>query len=407
MKKQIWMEYRKLWNKIAGVAVVTMCVMVVLHLLIYLNLQYRSIDCRGEIVEGLASYRALREATKDLVGAMDGEYIQNLVSSYNSSLDKAYLAEHRGYLGTAGMTKYMVPNYFINYAYFGLYMSNGNEKIGLDYDFLESEEKFYATYKETVKEHLAEGNIYSNMYTDEQLLVLNSKVDNLKTPLSTGYYQGLANLRAWYIMDYSMVFFVLAFSLAGLFSKDNAGGVTELTLSARYGRKKNMNARWIAGNLFIASVYLIYLGTQLVVNGLIGTLDGWNMSAQMMWFTCLYNMTFGTGLLIMFAGGMLGALVVGNIVMLVSMKTKNMKLAAAFSIIAVYVITQTENMFRIIGKFIYISPMNFGKDYLIEMYMFIGNTAVPWFIVIFAVTVLYVAILYIGTRLSYKKYRIN
>ncbi len=407
MKKQIWMEYRKLWNKISCVAVIAMCVVVVLHLLIYLNLQYRAIDSQGEIVEGLASYRALREATKDLVGVMDGEYIQNLITSYNNSFDKAYLAEHRGYLGTAGMTKYMVPNYFINYAYFGLYMSNGNEKIGLDYDFLESEERFYAAYKETVKEHLADGNIYSNMYTDEQLLVLNKKIDNLKTPFSTGYYQGLACLRAWYIMDYSLVFFVLAFGLAGLFSKDNAGGVTELTLSSQYGRKKNMNARWIAGNLFITSVYLIYLGTQLVVNGLIGTLDGWNMSAQMMWFTCLYNMTFGTGLLIMFAGGLLGALVVGNIVMMISMKTKNMKLAAALSIIAVYMIMKTENMFGTIGKLIFISPINFEKDYLIEMYMFIGNTAVPWFIVIFAVTVLYVAILYMVTRLSYKKYHIN
>ena len=407
MKKQILMEYRKLWNKIAGVAVIAMCVVVILHLLIYSNLQYRSIDSQGQIVEGLASHRTLREATKDLVGVMDGEYIQNLITSYNSSFDKEYLAEHRGYLGTGGMTKYMVPNYFINYAYFGQYMSNGNENVGLDYDFLESEERFYATYKETVKEHLAEGNILSNMYTDEQLLVLYDMVDNLKTPYSTGYFDGLSMLRAWYILDYSLVFYVLAFGLAGLFSKDNAGGVTELTLSSRYGRKKNLNARWIAGNMFIASVFMIYLGTQIVVNGLIGTLDGWNMSAQMMWFTCLYNMKFGTGLNIMFTGGLLGALAVGNIVMLISMKTKNMKLAAALSIIVVYVIVKTENMYSLIGKFMFISPINFEKDYLIEMFLFIGKTALPWFIVIFALTVLYVAILYIGIRLSYKKYHIN
>ena len=213
MKKQIWMEYRKLWNKIAGVAVIAMCVVAVLHLFVYLNLQYRSIDSRGEIVEGLASYRALREASKELEGVMDGEYIQNLITSYNSSFDKAYMAEHKGFLGTGGMTKYMVPNYFINYAYFGPYMSNGNNKVGLDYDFLKSEERFYATYKETVKEHLEDDNMYTNMYSDEQLLVLNRKVDNLKTPFSVGYYQGLANLRSWYIMDYSLVFIVLAFVL--------------------------------------------------------------------------------------------------------------------------------------------------------------------------------------------------
>ena len=404
MKRQILMEYRKLWNKVTGVAVIAMFIVTVLHPIIYLNVQHRSIDSQGEIVKGLASFRALREATKDLVGVMDGEYIQNLISSYNNSFDKAYIAEHRGYLGTAGMTKYMVPNYFINYAYFGPYMTNGNDKVGLDYDFLESEEMFYATYKEAVKESLADENIYMKMYTDEQLLVLYEKVDHLKTPFSTGYYEGLTNLLAWYNMDYSLVLFVLAFGLAGLFSKDNAGGVTELTLSSRYGRKKNLNARWLAGNLFIASVYLIYLGTQIVVNGLIGTLDGWNMSIQMMLPPCLYNMTLGTGLLIRFVGGLLGTLVVGNIVMLFSMKTKNMKLAVILSIVAVSMLTRTKDMYGM-GKFL--TPINFAEYYLLRFYMFIGNIAVPWFIVVFALTVLYVTILYAGTRLSYKKYHIN
>lgn len=404
MKRQIWMEYRKLWDKIACVAVIAMLIVTVLHLIIYSNLQYRTIDSQGQIVEGLASHRALREATKDLAGVMDGAYIKKLISSYNSSFDKAYLAEHKGFLGTGGMTKYMVPNYFINYVYFGPYMSNGNEKVGLDYDYLESEERLYATYKETVKEHLADDNQYTNLYTDEQLHVLYQKADDLKTPFSTGYYQGLAMLQAWYIRDYSLVFYVLAFGLAGLFSKDHAGGVTELTLSSKYGRKKNLNARWIAGNLFIASVYLLYLGTQLAVNGLIGTLDGWNMSAQMMWFDCLHNITFGTGLLIMFAGGLFGSLVVGNIVMLASMTTKNMKLAAILSVIAVAMITRMKNMHGI-GK--YFSPITFAGYDQLKRYMFVGNTAVPWFIVVFALTVLYVAILYIGTRLSYKKYHIN
>jgi hypothetical protein len=394
------MEYKKLWNKIAGVAVIAMCTVVILHLLVYLNLQYRSIDSQGEIVEGLASYRALKNASEDLEGVMDGEYIQNLIASYNDSFDKAYLAEHRGYLGTGGMTKYMVPNYFINYAYFGSYMSNGNDKVGLDYDFLESEEMFYAKYKETVKEHLAD----SGFYSDEQLLALSRKADNLKTPYVTGYYQGLANLRSWYIKDYSLVFIMLAFTLAGVFSKDGLGGVSELTLSSRYGRKMNLNARWIAGNLFAASVYLFYLSIQLIVNGLIGTLSGWNVSAQMLWFDSLYNMTIGDGLLIMFAGGLFGTLVVGNLIMFFSMKLKNVKLVATLSVIAIFIIMWTKNMY---GTIELISPMNFENDNLIERYVFIGNAAVPYFVVVFLLTVLYVMILYIGVRMSYKKYHIN
>lgn len=403
MKRQIWMEYRKLWNKVSVVAVMAMCIMVVLHLFVYLNWQYRSIDSNGKIVEGLASFRALKEASKDLEGVIDGEYIQRLITSYNNSFEKEYLAEHRGFLGTAGMMKYDVPNYFINFAYYGPYMSNGNEKVGLDYDFLESEERFYTTYKEAVKELLADEGLYS----EEQLLVLNKKADNIRTPCITGYAEGLFNLRTWFIWDYSLVFFVLAFAIAGLFSKDNIGGITELTISSKYGRRWNLNARWIAGNLFSASVYLIYLAVQIIVNGAIGTLAGWNLSAQMLWFHCLHNITLGEGLLIMFFGGLLGALVIGNIVMLFSIRLKNVKLAVVFSVIAVLLIRQTgsiEGMYGIIELF---SPMYFEEDSLIQLYWFVGNFAVPYFVAVSVVAVLYVAVLYIGVRLSYKKYRIN
>lgn len=154
MRRQIWMEYRKLWNKVSVVAVVAMCVVVVVHVLVFLNLQYRSIDSNGELVEGLASFRALEKASKDIEGAMDGEYIQKLITSYNNSFEKKYLAEHRGFLGTCGMMKYEAPNYFINFAYYGPYMTNGNDKVGLDYDFLESEESFYKAYKEATKEFM-------------------------------------------------------------------------------------------------------------------------------------------------------------------------------------------------------------------------------------------------------------
>ena len=90
--------------------------------------------------------------------------------------------------------------------------------------------------------------------------------------------------------------------------------------------------------------------------------------------------------------------------MLASMKTKNMKLAAILSVITAAMITRTKDI-RGIGK--YLSPINFEDYDQLKLYMFIGNTAVPWFIVTFALTVLYVTILYTGTKMSYKKYHIN
>lgn len=406
MRRQIWMEYRKLWNKVSAVAVVAMCVVVVVHVFVFLNLQYRSIDSNGELVEGLASFRALEKASKDIEGAMDGEYIRKLVASYNNSFEKEYLAEHRGFLGTCGLMKYMVPNYFINFAYYGPYMTNGNDKVGLDYDFLESEESFYTAYKEAAKEFMADDAKWMK-YSDEQMRVINKKVDNLKTPFITGYLQGVLNLKFFFMRDYILVFFVLAFALAGLFSKGNTGGVTELTLSSKHGRRRNLNARWIAGNLFAASVYLIYLALQIILNGVIGTLTGWNIAAQMLWYDCIENMTFGDALLIMFFGGLMGALVVGNIVMLFSIKLKNVKLAVVFSVIAVLLIKTNVwvGLYSIKDLF---NPMYFNTDWLFRgRYLFIGNVAVPYSALVPVIAMLYVAVLYTGVRLSYKKYHIN
>ena len=399
MKRQIWLEYKKMWNEVTHVSVIAMCIVVVLHLLVYLNLQYRVIDSQGQIVEGLASYRALREATEEIRGTMDGDYIRALVESYNNSFDKAYLAEHRGFLGTGGMTKYMVPNYFVNYVYFGAYMSNGNNKIGLDYDFLESEETFYRTYRETVKEHL----LLLDSYTQEQVHVLEQKISQLKTPFRTGYYQGLANLRSWFVLDYGLTFFALAFALAGVFAADHAGGVTELTLAARYGRKNNFDARWVAGNLLTLSVYLIFIAVQVIANGLIATLDGWDLPAQMFWFTCLYNITIGQGLLVMFGGGLLGAFVIGNMVMLLSIIVKNRKFAAVVSAAAVALIWQSRNDY---GQIRMIHPAHFKDDALMNEFVFIGNIAIPYFVIVVLLTLLYVAVFRGATRLCYRKYGI-
>lgn len=400
MKRQIYMEYRKMWNKITGVAVLAMCAVVILHLFIYLNLQYRAIDSEGQIVEGLASYRALREASEEIKGTMDGTYIRELVDKYNNSFDKSYLKEHRGFLGTGGMTKFMVPNYFINYAYYGAYMSNGNDKIGLEYDFLDSEDEFYKTYKETVKEHLAE----VNPYTEEQMNILGKKVDKLNIPYQTGYYQGLANLRAWFVLDYGLIFVVLAFALSGIFAKDYTGGITELTLSSKYGRKNNFNVRWIAGNMFIISIYFIFIGVQLIVNGIIATLDGWNLPAQMFWFECLHNITVGEGILILFGGGLLGAIVIGNIVMLTSIKMKNRKVAVILSAIVVFWILKSKNVYGFSKMF---NPANFISDSLLTGYCFVSNMALPYFVIVIIFTVFYVALLWIGIKMSYRKYYID
>ena len=70
MRALVKFEYRKLWNRVSIVAVTAICILSTLHTFIYLdmNSQWRAIDKDGEVVSGLASYRALKEASKDKIG---------------------------------------------------------------------------------------------------------------------------------------------------------------------------------------------------------------------------------------------------------------------------------------------------------------------------------------------------
>ncbi len=211
-------EYRKLWNRVSLVAVIVMCIISTFHTFVYLNMngQWRAISTEGEIVSGLSAYKVLKDASKDIEGVADDTYLQKLKKQYENSVDKQYLDEHRGFLGTGGMTKYMYPNYFINYAYYSYYMSNGNDKMGLAYDFLDSAEKFYQKYREAVKEQILYENQYAGLmkFTDSQIEALDQKITEMDTPVHIAYCQGISNFMNWYDIEYPLFFVVYAFALS-------------------------------------------------------------------------------------------------------------------------------------------------------------------------------------------------
>ena len=406
MKDLIKLEYKKFWNGVTKVSLIALGVLTVVYAVVVLNIQYRTIDKNGNLVTGLASFRALKEAAEDLEGELDGEYIRNLIEDYDSSFDKAYLDEHRGFLGTGGMTKYIVSNYVINYAYYGPYMSNGNEKIGLDYDFLNSEESFYEKYRDAVMEYHLYVNEWNGLFpfSEEQIAVLQNKVDHMRTPFRIAYHTGLAHINNYFGMEYPVFFVLLAFCLASVYAKDSTNGVDELSLSSLHGRKTDMMARWIAGNLFTVTAYLIYVGIIAIVHGAIAGFGGFGASAQLYWFECIYNFSVGTGLLLIFFGGMAGALVMANIAMLLSIKTKNAKVATVVGIITVWLLvkgTRTYSQIKLLD------PIRFGGSESAVNFLFVGNVIVPYFMIILMLASVYISVLWLAMRISYKKYNLN
>lgn len=401
-------EYRKLWNKVSVVTVIAMFVISSLHTFIYLDLnsQWRAIDKDGEIVSGLAAYRALKEASKDIEGVMDGKYLKSLKDKYELSTDRKYLDEHKGFLGTGGMTKYMYPNYFVNYAYYSYYMSNGNDKIGIDYDFLDSEERFYKKYREAVRDQLLYENKYEGLlkFTKQQLEVLDKKIAEISTPVKVAYCQGISNFMNWFNLEYPVFYVVLAFTLACTYAKDSLSGVSEISLSAANGRKKDFRARWIAGNLFAASVYLIFIGVLLAEHGAAATFSGFGASAQTYWFNCIFNINIGTGMVLKIAGGLLGALVFANFTMLMSCVFKNIKPASAVSVLAALALTKLSGTYSQI-KLLY--PLQFSTDAVVKDFFFFGKILIPYAAVVMLLTIAYIGLFGFCLGRMNRKYYLN
>lgn len=408
MWRLIKFEYRKVWNRVSVVAITAMCIFSSLHTFIYLNLdsQWRAIDVNGEIVSGLSSYRALKEASKEIKGVVDGEYLQELKKKYAQSADKEYLDQHRGFLGTGGMTKYMYPNYFVNYAYFSYYMSNGNDKVGLDYDFLDSEEIFYNKYREAVKEQIMYENQYSGLieFTDSQIEILDQKIAEINTPVRIAYCQGISNFMNWYDMEYQVFFIVLAFSLACAYAKDSSSGINELTLSAVLGRKEDFRARWIAGNLFTISAYVIFIGILLIEHGTVATFEGFGASAQTYWFNCIFNISIGTGMIIKIIGGLLGALVFADFTMLISCLLRSSKAASVTSVLTLAALVKLSNTYSQIKLFY---PLQFSSDAAVKDFFICGRMLVPYIVVVLFLTVNYIGIISLLLKRRENKYYLN
>ncbi len=394
-------EYKKIWTKIAVFAIS----MLFFYSLImtgvgYLYFENTTITKEGERVTGIGAFEALRKESEDIEGVMNQEYLDKLVSSYNSSVEK-----QNKFLG---MIKYQFPNYLINFAAYSERMNSN--LLDLDFDFLSSEDKFYAQYKNSVSNLIKIDN-QSNWfrYTDSQMDIINGKVMGLNTPFQTGYYEGLSRVISAYSEQYWLILIVLAFALCSIFSKDSMNGIDELSLASKYGRKRNMNARIIAGNLFAVTVYGIFIVFLLLEHGVVASLHGLGLSAQNIWKTCLYDISIGIGILLMFAQGLICILITANLIMLLSIWVNYVKLSALLSLTSVLLLrqlTQTLDTFML-----QLNPLYFARYLAVsndfEIYYFISNIMLPYSLVFLVLAAIYLTIIRLITTARYRRYSAN
>lgn len=406
MFKLVKYEFRKMWSLLTIISIALLIILTVIFNVMgsYFHSTVQVIKNDGTIEKGVKAHFILRKESEDIKGVLDEEYLKKLVKEYNSSEQKKVFKDK------PHMMKYRFVNYFINAINYG---ANMMPFYGdLDFDFLNSEEEFYNKYKNYLEQTIKENNEYKGIqkYTDKQIEEIKGKINKLEFPLKVGYNKGLTNFIETYSSYFTIFLIVIVFSLSTVFSKDTNNGVDELLLSSKFGRKKSMNAKIIAGNLFSILVYLIYIFTSLLIHGIFASLDGFGTSSQMFWVKCILNISLGTGILIMLFKGLLCVLVISNLVMFISMLLKNSKLSTITSIgvlFALIKLTYTTDMLKLALNPIYIATHLNGRLVEFETYYFIGEMMISYTLIAIILSIIYLIIIRVSTVIVYRRYNLN
>lgn len=405
MKRLLYFEQRKIWTNVTILSVTLMILFTVIYSISFLGLEHRVVKSDGDIVSGLNVYRTIKNESENITGFMDQKYLDKLTKDYNSSMDKKYLNSQSDMI-----TKYVFPNYFINQVYYGNKFDSN--KIDIDSNIIKSENLFYKKYKEEVKNKIKQANESNGIfkYTEKQLEFIDKKIDNIDTPVKVSYVFGLIWFFAFYNNSYLIMLMVIGISLSSTFSTNGRNFIGELELYPKLSRDKGMNVRLISGNIFILIVNILFISTILIQNASIFSLSGFDASIQVSWFECTYNISLGMGLIILCFFGVLSSLIVGNMVMLISIKVKNNIVSIALSLLLIFFLN---NLTKITSAAkLMFNPLYFVKhfsslsgDY--ALYTFIGNIAIPYWALAILISIVYISITCTLIHREYKKYRLS
>ncbi|MGL4989880.1 MAG: hypothetical protein ACRC57_01765, partial [Sarcina sp.] len=404
---QVYYELKKLCNKTSILAVILMIGICVVPYLIMMNhSSNNTAKGNGEVVTGIRAYKVLREEASDIKGNMDQKYLTELVKRYNSSKEKEiYKTNLQPYI------KYKYPNFFINFVNYGSEM--GNFYMDLDYEFLNDEEKFYIKYKATVEETIQNrnDNIGIVPYSDKQKEKISKLVQKIKTPFIVGYEEGIEHFIYSYGEKYWVVLLVIGFCLSSLFSKNSVNGIDQLSLSTTLGRRVNMNARVIAGNVFSIGIYFIFIFSLFIIISLVAGFDGLNLSAQIFWNLCPYSIKLWQGVVILLFMGLLGTLIISNLIMLISLIISNYKVSTITNLLVLGLLVKFTQTTK--PLILQLNPIFFSTHFTtsnladFEIFYFIGEIMIPYSFIVIVLFTAYMMIIRFLTVKSYKNYKIT
>ncbi len=396
-------ELQKMCTPLTIIAIIGL--LIVSSILTFIELSYngRAILQDGtQLYDNIKSFRMVKNETP--LRELDEDYLYDLSKEYkNTLLNPTFDYDYM----TIAFSKYSFSNNIINFAYYG--KETMTNMYNLNFDFMKSETDFYDAYKKSMLDTISYNSHHNGInYTSAELQKIENYINKLNTPFKIGYYEGVRYFNFLFNNQFILVIIVIMFISPQLFVNDTTNGIDELSLTSKLGRKPNMKIRVTVTNLIVILTYLIFIINLIILVGGICSLSHLSQSAQNFYKYCIYNLTLGETLIIDILKGLLVIILITNLVILVSIKLRNIKISLIASLgILLFIdrLRYTDNILKLLpNPLFYVSPV---VSIEFPLYYFIHDYVISYIILFIPIGLLYLLLLKILIGREYKKYKIN
>ena len=286
-------ECKKLLNRkftVITIFALMLCVMALSFLIISENTNY---NADGSRISGMKAIRvnkasqAISEGklTKQKLLEAFHQYqkVMNKPSNYEGTTDdlkdEVYVTELQPYDNVLSLLRR-------NYSPTGRY----------DYYILSSVsdemiDQFYEIRHAKIQELVNMDYSYGNYSQTEKEFILN-KDSKIKTPFSYDYADGWGDiLQRGFFTVFLLIGLAVCVIIAPIFAYEYQTGADAVVLSTRFGRKRIIQAKILAGFLVSSGIFFFATAFFMIINFAAYGIQGWNASFQILSFTSFYNLT--------------------------------------------------------------------------------------------------------------------
>lgn len=362
------------------------------------------LNSKGEIVRGIGAWQVLRNQGISSDGWLTVDHIKKEREKYKNSIDKLYVEGIRTDYKALGI-KLEYPQRVLFTTLNFPYRPFGTLHADMNLNDREIEE-FYKNWPVAMERYLREP--YLN-YNEQQIKAIAKKAGQIKTPFYYEYNQGWSQLHYMMILTFYIFLIFLGFILCDLFAKDSENGIEQILLSAQDSRKNFYLRKLRAAEIFSSIAYLCYIGLLLIYSAIVFSLHGGNSSIQFYMVTNIFSLTTWQAFFIDVIVGYFSTIVIIHLILFLSALFKRGKIALLICIIYLYLVNEYGRSISVsIQNIMYFIPQQFIRWAMsTEKLTVIGSLVIPYALVSIFLSIAYILIFRILTKVVMKNYYIS